>query len=198
MGLEKNTAKFIYVNISKGKLVVKINDEKVIYDSITATITNIEFGLEEYNSKQFEVMRVTLQDIDETYLLKMRTDSGYFRGFVNSLKTADISLPIVFIPSSKEDNGKTKTTFFLRQNNNTLKHAFTKDNMGELPPAEKILVNGMEQWDNTKQLSYWKSWLMGMNWQIINESQNKKSKINSISSQNDHDEVMSASDDLPF
>lgn len=198
MGLENNTAKFIYVNISKGKLVTKINGEQIYYDSLTATITNVEFTIEEFNSKQFEVVRVTLQDINDLYLLKIRTDSGYFRGFVNSLKMANLNQPIVFIPNSKEENGKTRTTIFLKQNNKSLKHAFTKDNMGELPPVEKIVLNGIEQWDNTKQLSYWKTWLMGITWQMINETPNKQIDVDSTITQKEYDELTSIDDDLPF
>jgi hypothetical protein len=198
MGLENNNANATYVHISNGRLVVKQNGEQVFYDQLTGIITNVEFIIDEYNEKQYEVLRVTLIDDHDKYLLKIRTDSGYFRGFVNALKMANITQPIVISPSSKEENGKTRTTCFLRQNGKPLKHAFTKDNMGDLPPVERIMVNGIEQWDSTKQLNYWKTWLMGITWQLNNEYQNKQESVNTTITQDEFDAMESIDDDLPF
>jgi hypothetical protein len=198
MGLENNNSNGTYVHISNGRLVVKQNGEQVFYDQLTGIITNVEFIIDEYNEKQYEVLRVTLIDDHDKYLLKIRTDSGYFRGFVNALKMANITQPIVISPSSKEENGKTRTTCFLRQNGKPLKHAFTKDNMGDLPPVERIMVNGIEQWDSTKQLNYWKTWLMGITWQLNNEYQNKQESVNTTITQDEFDAMESIDDDLPF
>jgi hypothetical protein len=198
MGLENNNSNGTYVHISNGRLVVKQNGEQVFYDQLTGIITNVEFIIDEYNEKQYEVLRVTLIDDHDKYLLKIRTDSGYFRGFVNALKMANITQPIVISPSSKEENGKTRTTCFLRQNGKPLKHAFTKDNMGDLPPVERVSVNGVEQWDSTKQLNYWKTWLMGITWQLNNEYQNKQESVNTTITQDEFDAMESIDDDLPF
>lgn len=198
MGLENNNTNGTYVHISNGRLVVKQNGEQVFYDQLTGIITNVEFMIDEYNDKQYEVLRVTLHDSDDKYLLKIRTDSGYFRGFVNALKMANITQPIVISPSSKEENGRTRTTIFLRQNGKPLKHAFTKDNMGDLPPVERVMVNGVEQWDSTKQLMYWKTWLMSITWQINNENRFKQADVNTTITQDEFDAMESIDDDLPF
>jgi hypothetical protein len=198
MGLENNTTNGTYVHISNGKLVVKENGEQVFYDQLTGIITNVEFVIEEYNQKQFEVVRFTLQDGDDKYILKIRTDSGYFRGFVNALKMANITQPIVVSPSSKEENGKTRTTCFLRQNGKPLKHAFTKDNMGDLPQVERVTLNGIEHWDSTKQLMYWKTWLMSITWQLNNENRHKQDGVNTTITQDEFNELDAIDDDLPF
>ena len=67
MGLENNNAKGTYVSISKGKLVIKQNGELQYYDQLTGVITNVEFVIDEYNEKQYEVARFTLQDGDDKY-----------------------------------------------------------------------------------------------------------------------------------
>jgi hypothetical protein len=198
MGLENNNTNGTYVHISNGKLVVKENGEQVFYDQLTGVITNVEFVIEEYNQKQFEVVRFTLQDGDDKYILKIRTDSGYFRGFVNALKMANITQPIVVSPSSKEENGKTRTTCFLRQNGKPLKHAFTKDNMGDLPQVERVTLNGIEHWDSTKQLMYWKTWLMSITWQLNNENRHKQDGVNTTITQDEFNELDAIDDDLPF
>jgi hypothetical protein len=198
MGLENNSSKSVYVNISNGKLVIKQNGEQVSYDQLTGVITKIEFTLDEYNQKQFEVCRLTLSDKEVNYLLKMRTDSGYFRGFVNSLKMANLNQPIQIAPSSKVENGKTKTTCFLRQSGKTLKHAFTKNDMGDLPQVERITINGIEHWDSTKQLMYWKTWLMSIDWQINNVNTHKEDGIDTSVTPDEFDTLESIDDDLPF
>ena len=198
MGLENNNTNGTYVHISSGKLVVKENGEQVFYDQLTGVITNVEFIIDEYNEKQYEVARFTLLDGHDKYLLKMRTDSGYFRGFVNALKMANITQPIVVSPSSKEENGKTRTTCFLRQNGKPLKHAFTKDNMGDLPQVERVVVNGVEQWDSSKQLMYWKTWLMSITWQLNNENRHKQDGVNTTITQDEFNELDAIDDDLPF
>jgi hypothetical protein len=198
MGLQNNNTNGTYVHISNGKLVVKENGEQVFYDQLTGVITNVEFVIEEYNQKQFEVVRFTLQDGDDKYILKIRTDSGYFRGFVNALKMANITQPIVVSPSSKEENGKTRTTCFLRQNGKPLKHAFTKDNMGDLPQVERVTLNGIEHWDSTKQLMYWKTWLMSITWQLNNENRHKQDGVNTTITQDEFNELDAIDDDLPF
>lgn len=198
MGLQNNNTNGTYVHISNGKLVVKENGEQVFYDQLTGVITNVEFVIEEYNQKQFEVVRFTLQDGDDKYILKIRTDSGYFRGFVNALKMANITQPIVVSPSSKEENGKTRTTCFLRQNGKPLKHAFTKDNMGDLPQVERVTLNGIEHWDSTKQLIYWKTWLMSITWQLNNENRHKQDGVNTTITQDEFNELDAIDDDLPF
>jgi hypothetical protein len=198
MGLQNNNTNGTYVHISNGKLVVKENGEQVFYDQLTGIITNVEFIIDEYNEKQYEVARFTLLDGHDKYLLKMRTDSGYFRGFVNALKMANITQPIVVSPSSKEENGKTRTTCFLRQNGKPLKHAFTKDNMGDLPQVERVVVNGVEQWDSSKQLMYWKTWLMSITWQLNNENRHKQDGVNTTITQDEFNELDAIDDDLPF
>jgi len=198
MGLQNNNTNGTYVHISNGKLVVKENGEQVFYDQLTGVITNVEFVIEEYNQKQFEVVRFTLQDGDDKYILKIRTDSGYFRGFVNALKMANITQPIVVSPSSKEENGKTRTTCFLRQNGKPLKHAFTKDNMGDLPQVERVTLNGIELWDSTKQLIYWKTWLMSITWQLNNENRHKQDGPIATITDEEYNELDAIDDDLPF
>jgi len=198
MGLQNNNTNGTYVHISNGKLVVKENGEQVFYDQLTGVITNVEFVIEEYNQKQFEVVRFTLQDGDDKYILKIRTDSGYFRGFVNALKMANITQPIVVSPSSKEENGKTRTTCFLRQNGKPLKHAFTKDNMGDLPQVERVTLNGIEHWDSTKQLIYWKTWLMSITWQLNNENRHKQDGPIATITDEEYNELDAIDDDLPF
>lgn len=165
MGLEVNTGKLIFVNIKEGRLYVKPKDSEVqFFDALSGTITKVEFANEEFNGSKFERAKFTIVDGEDRYLLQLRTDSGYFRGLCNSLRTGHPTEPIRISASYKEDNGKPQTTCFVQQYGQTLKHSFTKANPGDLPQLEQITFKGQTAWDGTKQIEYWKNWLKSINW----------------------------------
>ena len=119
--------------------------------------------MDEYQGKTYELAKITIGYIGEIYVIQMRTDSGYFRGFCNSLKSGNHKDEITIKPSSiKNESGKTATTCFIQQNGKFLKHFYTKDNLGDLPPLDKIEFKGKTQYDNTKQIAFWKNWLSSL------------------------------------
>lgn len=166
MGLEVNTGKLIFVNIKEGRLYVKPKDSEIqFFDALSGTITKVEFADEEFNGSKFERAKFTIVDGDDKYLLQIRTDSGYFRGLCNSLRSGNPTEPLRISASYKEDaNGKPQTTCFVQQNGQTLKHTFTKLNQGDLPQLEQITFKGQSVWDGSKQVTYWKNWLKSINW----------------------------------
>jgi hypothetical protein len=166
MGLQNsNDAKMTFVNIKQGKLVVKEKDkEPIYYTDLLGYIMKVEFKDDEYQGKQFEIAKFYIVDVDNRFCLQMRTDSGYFRGLVNSLKSGNSKDKFLIKPNYQEKDGKPKTTCFVSQEGKVLKHAHTLSNMGDLPPAEKINFRGTETWDSTKQLQYWKNYLLNMEW----------------------------------
>lgn len=166
MGLQNNAKQRItFVNVSKGKLYTKEKEkDPVFYTEISAYITRVEFRADELNGKKFEVAEFNMLEEGEKYVLKLRTDSGYFRGLVNSLKSGNTKEKFTIIPNYKEEEGKTKTTCFVKQNGDTLKHAHTLANPGDLPPAEKVSFKGQEMWDSSNQLTYWKKFLTNASW----------------------------------
>lgn len=164
MGLENNSGKLIFVNIKEGKLYIKPKEsEAQFFDSLSGTITKVSFDMDEYNGQKFERAKITLVDGEDKFLLQMRTDSGYFRGFCNSLKTGDPKERVKISPNYKEENGaRPQTTCFVEQFGKVLKHAYTKLNPGDLPQLEEIVVRGQKIWDGTKQIEFWKDWLSGI------------------------------------
>lgn len=166
MGLENTQGKRItFVNISTGKLYTKeAGKEPVFYTELTAFITKVDFRTDEYNGQNFEVAEFNLFEDGVKYVLKVRTDSGYFRGLANSLKSGNPKEKFTIIPNYKEEDGKTKTTCFVKQNGISLKHAHTKANMGDLPQATMVMYKGKEVVDSTNQINYWKKFLTNADW----------------------------------
>jgi len=161
MGLETTNKKMIYLNISNGKLVYKDSKgEKATADSIVGVIKKVDFADEEYQGQTFNKAKITISDGgDSDYSLQMRTDSGYFRGLCNSLKSGKPLDTVKIVPSLKEVSGKKQITCFVQQDGKWLKHFFNKDNVGDLPPLEKVSFKGKDLLDGSAQINYWKNWL---------------------------------------
>lgn len=106
MGLNKDEGKQTFVNISEGRLYTKKKgEEKDFFGSLTGTITKVKFEEDEYNGVKYEKASIYFVDNDESFCLQMRTDSGYFRGFCNSLKSGKPTEKITVSAAHKEENG---------------------------------------------------------------------------------------------
>jgi len=189
-GLQKNqNLNATYVNIKEGSLVIKKEGVSESYDSLEGIIEKVEFLTEEYEGKKIEKAKFYVNAIGEVFILQIKTNSGYFRGLCNSLASSTSPKDTIkIVPSlKKDDKGKPKATCFVGQNGKFLKHAFTKENMGDLPDLEKVTFKGEVQYDNTKQIEFWKNWLFNI--------YNTNSIILENNIDEDDDEFI---DDLPF
>lgn len=166
MGLGNRTGGQKYVNIKAGKFYTKEKDaEPQFFTDISGTITGIAFKKDEYNGKKFEVAQISMSDGQENFLVQMRTDSGYFRGFCNSLKTGRPTDQVLITPDyKKEGDDKPSTTCFIRQNNIPLKWYSTKDHPMEVPPLKSVTFKDELLWDSSDQMKYWKDWLLSIKW----------------------------------
>ena len=190
-GLQKNqNLNATYVNIKEGALVVKTKDGILeSYDSLEGVIEKVEFITEQYEGKNIEKAKFYINAIGELFILQIKTNSGYFRGLCNSLANATSPKGMIkIVPSlKKDDKGKPKSTCFVGQDGKFLKHAFTKENMGGLPDLDKVTFKGEVQYDNTKQIEFWKNFL--------NDIYNSSSKSIEIDNTEDDEDYI---DDLPF
>ena len=190
-GLQKNqNLNATYVNIKEGALVTKTKDGVLeSYDSLEGIIEKVEFITEEYEGKKIEKAKFFVNAIGELFILQIKTNSGYFRGLCNSLASSTAPKDMLkIVPSlKKDDKGKPKSTCFVGQNGKFLKHAFTKENMGGLPDLDKVTFKGEVQYDNTKQIDFWKTFL--------NDIYNSSLKTLEIDNTEDDETYI---DDLPF
>lgn len=193
MGLENGSKKLSYLNISNGKLVYKEtgSEEKKTADSVFGVIKKVEFCDDEYNGQSFNKAKIVISDGGEIdYLLQMRTDSGYFRGLCNSLRSGNPLEAIKISPSAKEVNGKKQITCFVQQDGKWLKHFFNKDNNGDLPILEKVSFKGKDIYDGTAQVNYWKEWLF--------ETYNNANSTEQINPEEHSIDSFESDNDIPF
>jgi len=163
MGVKNDSPSYKFLNIKEGKLKLKEGDEIKTYASIEGRIKRVEFSIEEYAGVMYEKAKILITDDADVYVLQMNTSSGYFRGLFNSLKTSLNPHGFIEITPSykKGDNGNPKTTCFVKQSGQNLKHAFTKDNIAssDFPPIITSIHKGKTIYDDTEQILYWKNWI---------------------------------------
>jgi len=150
MGLGQNTGRNTYVNISKGRLVVKKDGEVHEYGFVEGHLVDIEIVDDEYQGDKFKKLSLKFNDGKENYILQMRLDSGYGRAFCCIIPNANLELPMKISPSFKDDRGG----MFINQSGSALKWYFTKDNPNGLPQLKKVELRGKTQWDNYDQQEF--------------------------------------------
>jgi hypothetical protein len=192
-GLIKETSKGgggTFVNIADGTLVCKKQGEIETYSSLCGVINKVEFIEEQFKGENIEKAKFYISNGADSYILQMRTNSGYFRGFCNSLRSGNPTKEVTITPSSKtNDKGLKNTTCFVNQNDKYLKHFFNKDFNGDdkdsLPDVEKTEFKGKILYDWTKINNYWKSWL-------LKTFEKTKTVVEN------EEEIIQNDDDLPF
>jgi len=212
MGLNKDTGSATFVNIKEGQLYTKKKGgEPEFFKSLTGTIIKVNFKEDEFNGKKFEVAQFTIVDGEETFVLQMRTDSGYFRGFSNSLRSGYPDQVFTVSASSVKGEGdKPKTTCFINQDGLALKWYSTRTDPKDVPELESREWKGNTEWDGSKQIKYWKDWWLSIkfNHQLIasavSEEQSAGGQAADFYSQKNSTHSANASDlqepleDLPF
>lgn len=97
---------------------------------------------------------ITLKDGEDNQVLQLNYSSGYSSGFLKMLPNVDLSKSVKVIPSVKSVDGKPRTSIFITQEGKALKHFWTKDSPGDLPPLVKTKFQGKDRWDDYDQMKF--------------------------------------------
>jgi hypothetical protein len=139
------------VETSKGDRVTKYVKE---FDGASGLIHDVTTEDSEYGKKWI----VTLKDSGETYIIKFPYSSGYADTFLQQIENVDLSLPVYISPSYKEveKDGKIRrqTALWIKQNDQTIKFKYTKDNPQGRPEKVETKFKGKTVWDDTDRLVF--------------------------------------------
>lgn len=138
----------------EGKVV-----NELIFSELSGYIKNIVME----DTKYGQQVKFTIQ-ADKTYTLSTGYSDGLTSSIFKMLPNVDPTQPVTFTVTRKMDDVKKKeiTSIFMSQNDAPVKWYYTKAEPNGLPPFEKIMVKGKEQWDNTVQLQFlWDNAVLG-------------------------------------
>ena len=166
MGLNNNQSAGVFLQVSRGKLVrqfqqatdksvtrVNKNGKTVheeFYDSLTAKLTDIKVKESDFG----KFWTLVFDDGQMNFFIDLNFSGGYAISFLKALPNADVTKEMTIVPKYTEEGDKKSSVIFINQNGKGLKHFWTKDNPGELPPMVKIKVKGKEAWDDSDRLEY--------------------------------------------
>ena len=121
------------------------------FDSISGRITDIKI-VDGYEGSQD--VAITITDLGESYTLYFGVNTSYFRSFARSIKNVDFTKTIEFRPTYKVENDIKKVSLLMKQNDVWVKRFYKVDNMGEMPSALPVELNGKVTYDYTAQNSF--------------------------------------------
>ncbi len=166
MGLETRTGGN-YITILGGKLCQRVQEgtegaitrvnkigntvHEKFYDSFTGKLIDIKVQDGTYG----KTWNFIFQDSEEPYTLQLSYSNSFSTAFLKMLPNINLALEMKLSPSVKVDeNGKNKSSLFINQNGQPLKHAFTRAEPNGMPDMEQVTVKGVLQWDDTKRLEF--------------------------------------------
>jgi len=165
MGFE-NRESGKYITILGGKFCEKVKEgtegaetrvnkigttvHEIFHDSFTGKLIDIKVKDGEYGkSWNFHFL-----DEGEVYILQLSYSNSFSTAFLKMLPNIDLTKEMKVSPSVKEVDGKNKNSLFVNQDGVAIKHAYTMAEKNGMPDMEKLVVKGVEVWDDTKRLVF--------------------------------------------
>lgn len=126
------------------------------YDAFTGRLVDIKVQDGSYGKNWV----FSFQDDDKVYHLQLSYSNSFATALLKMLPNVDVTKEMKLSPSVKEVDGKNRSSLFINQNGNTVKHAYTKDMPNGMPDMEQVTIKGVLVWDDTKRLAFLEDMVM--------------------------------------
>jgi hypothetical protein len=160
MALRNAGSRKTYINMVNGNFAIKSEEGvegavertnkngvqvwELMFSEVEGSIDNIELTSKEFG----ESIEVALSDGE---ILNISLDSSAGSRFIKMLPNIDESLPVIF-KTWKDDEGK--IAFTIKQKDEYVKWAFTRENPNGMPEAVQKTVRGKSVWDYDEQSEF--------------------------------------------
>jgi len=121
------------------------------YDSFTGQLVNIKVQDGNGYGKNWIFV---FKDGEDVWNLQLGYSNSYATNILKMLPNIDINKPFKLSPQVKEVDGKSKSSLFINQGEQHIKHAYTRENPNGMPDLEQVVVKGDTVWDDTKRLIF--------------------------------------------
>lgn len=120
------------------------------YDSFTAKLINIKTQDGAYGKNWLFVFK----DSGDVYNLQLSYSNSFATAFLKMLPNIDLTKEMKLSPSVKEVDGKNKSSLFVNQDGQTVKHAYTRENPNGMPDLKEVVIKGQKMWDDTDRIAF--------------------------------------------
>lgn len=165
----QNKSSNIFFTIYDGKFVQRVQEgtlgaksrinkigkevHEVFHDSFTGKIVNIrttdspDYGKSWYFDLEGDKDK-------KIYSLQLPYSNSFATALLKILPNVNLDEVMTLSPSVKMIDGKNRSTMFVNQNGNAIKHAYTKDAPNGMPDMVEITVKGQKVWDDTDRIEF--------------------------------------------
>lgn len=165
---------------------------EMYHDSFTGKLV----GISTKESNQYGKSWIfSFQDGGEIYNLQLSYSNSSATAFLKMLPNIDLNKEMKLQPAVKEVDGKKKTSLFVSQEGQSIKHAYTKDIPNGLPPMEQVTVKGQLVWDDTKRIEFLHAMVMRDIVPKLPKRQESTEKASGLEVGDDFDTLGSQTDD---
>lgn len=161
MALKKTTSAAKWIKLSKGKFMIGKEPNIEEYPAFEGLLIGIAFRDGEFEGRKVRQLVLTFLDVD-LYKISMNVSSGYAKQTLAKLPNCDLSKPIELNPTHEGAGTAQRSGMFISQQGNSIKQKWTRDNPGQMPPMEEIIVKGEKQWDDSKQMKWLEEFTMSV------------------------------------
>lgn len=120
------------------------------YDNFTGKLVDIKTQDGEYGKSWI----FSFVDKGAVYNLQLSYSNSFATAFLKMLPNVDLTKEMKVSPSTKEVDGKNKSSLFINQDGQPVKHAYTRENPNGMPDMEEVTVKGQKVWDDTKRIEF--------------------------------------------
>ena len=127
---------------------------KVVWEKFYESFTGKLVGIKVQDGTYGKTWNFAFQDKGEVYTLQLSYSNSFATAFLKMLPNIDLTKEMKVSPSTKEVDGKNKSSLFVNQDGKPLKHAYTRENPNGMPDMEQVTVKGEKVWDDTKRIAF--------------------------------------------
>lgn len=120
------------------------------YDSFTGKLVNIRTQDGSYGRNWIFDFR----DNGEVFHLNLGYSNSFATAFLKMLPNIDVTKEMQVSPSVKEVDGKNRSSLFVKQGDNWIKSAYTKENPNGMPDLKQVKIKGQLAWDDTERMEF--------------------------------------------
>lgn len=165
MGLE-NKAEGNYITILGGKFCQRVSEGtdgavkrinklgKTVYEKFYDNFTGKLIDIKVTDGTYGKSWNFSFRDNGEVYILQLSYSNSFATAFLKMLPNIDLTKEMKVSPSVKEVDGKNKSSLFVNQDGQAIKHAYTMAEPNGMPDMEQIEIKGEKVWDDTKRLVF--------------------------------------------
>jgi len=132
--------------------VNKLN--KTVYEKFYDRFTAKLVGIRTQDGAYGKNWLFDFQDEGEVYHLQLSYSNSFATAFLKMLPNIDLTKKMQVSPSVKEVDGKNKSSLFVNQDGNPIKHAYTRENPNGMPDLKSVKIKGQDMWDDTERLEF--------------------------------------------